>query len=196
MGCDVEELLALLGQLQDCLSHQMGLFEELLPLLDREEELLQRFDVGEVERLVVEKDQVVRRARAVEDKRLALLRRVCFLIGYDARGDLPSLTSFLTVFASYVGNVKPLVDAPTAEALAARHASLSELSARYLDGFRRHAPRIQRNQAVLTKLARNFERSLTLLRNEASLQQGYDSTGRSRERVPSPKSTSSVRVKA
>lgn len=192
----MEELLKLLAGFQDCLSHQMRIFNELLPVLDREEELVLRFDVGEFERLVTEKDTIVRRAQTVEDKRLATLRRICFLIGFDARGELPSLRSFLAAFDAYVANVSTLVDAPTRESLEAAKTNLGELAAEYLALFQSAAPRIGRNQTVLTKMAHNFSRSLAILRSETSLQQDYDASGRTRSRSKGPESTSFVRVRA
>jgi len=192
----MEELLKLLTGFQDCLFHQMQIFEELLPVLDREEELVLRFDVGEFERLVVEKDQIVRRAQAVEERRLGLLRRICFLIAYDARGELPSLRTFLTVFESYVANVQALLEATVRDSLSARSAELRTLSDRYLGLFQAAAPRIRRNQTVLTKMAHNFERSLAILRSEASIEHNYDAAGRSQAAGGGLRHNSFVRVKA
>ena len=192
----MEELLKLLAGFRDCLSHQMRIFQELLPVLDREEELVLRFDVGEFERLVTEKDQIVRRAQSVEDRRLVLLRRICFLIGYDARGELPALRAFLIAFDAYVANVATLVDAPSREGLAAEKAGIGEVAAAYLESFQKAAPRIKRNQTVLVKMAHNFERSLAIIKSESSLQQDYDALGRARNRSKGPESTSFVRVKA
>ena len=192
----MEELLKLLVGFRDCLSHQMRIFEELLPVLDREEELVLRFDVGEFERLVVEKDQIVRRAQAVEERRLALLRRICFLVAYDARGELPTLRAFLAVFDAYVANVAALVDEATGARVAALSLELRTIAETYLALFQSAAPRIRRNQTVLTKMARNFERSLAILRSEASVEQSYDATGRSRVSDAGPRGTSFVRVKA
>ena len=192
----MEELLKLLAGFQDCLSHQMRIFNELLPVLDREEELVLRFDVGEFERLVTEKDTIVRRAQTVEDKRLVTLRRICFLIGFDARGDLPSLRNFLAAFDAYVTNVTTLVDAETRARLEGAKAGLTEVSAEYLALFRSAAPRIGRNQTVLSKMAHNFSRSLAILRSETSFQQDYDASGRTRSRAKGPEATSFVRVRA
>jgi flagellar biosynthesis/type III secretory pathway chaperone len=192
----MEELLKLLVGFRDCLSHQMRIFQELLPVLDREEELVLRFDVGEFERLVTEKDQTVRRAQAVEEKRVALLRRICFLIGYDARGQLPTLKDFLSAFDAYVTNVATLLEPAWLESLADEKAIMGEIASEYLDLFQKAAPRIKRNQTVLSKMAYNFSRSLSILKSESSLQQDYDAAGRTRNNSKGPESNSFVRVKA
>jgi hypothetical protein len=192
----MDELLKLLSSFEDCLSHQMRIFRQLLPVLDREEELVVRFDVGEFEKLVVEKDQIVRRAHSVEERRLVALKRVCFLVGYDARGELPSLRAFLVVLDNYAANVAPLLDAETAASLEAVRGRIHAVAAEYLELFRGAAPRIGRNQTVLAKMARNFERSLAILRTEASLQQDYDAAGRARLPGRGAEGNSFVRVKA
>lgn len=192
----MNELLALLSQFRDCLEQQMRLYSELVPVIDREEDMLTRFDVGAFEKVVVEKDQLVRRAQACEERRLALVKRICFMIAFDARGQLPSLRTFLAVFESYCARVATLIDAPTREALEEHRAALQDIAARYFAAFKVIAPRVHRNQIIMRKMARNFERSLSIMQSEANVPSDYDATGKTTAKVLSKDGLSSVRVKA
>lgn len=68
------ELLKLLAQFLQCLRQQMTLMEELLVVIAREEELVVSFSLPEFEKLVTEKDQIVRLTQAAEERRLQLLK--------------------------------------------------------------------------------------------------------------------------
>ena len=192
----MDELVKLLGRFTATLELQSSLLHELIPVLDREEELIMKFEVSDFESLVVEKDQVVRRAKAAEQVRLQVLQRICFLIGYDARGALPSLRVFLEVFQGYLARVKDLLEASMHEQLSQMYKNLSALSESYLAAFQDLAPRINRNKTVLAKTSVNFARSLSLLRQSASTQDGYNAEGKSSSGPVPAGSFSSVRVKA
>ena len=191
----MEELLRLLENFREHLSTQMELFSELLPVLDQEEAMMATFDVSRFEKIVVTKDQLVQRASRVEDRRVICLRRICFLIGYDARGEtLPSLTEFTSILLNYEKNVQALLPADVVLQLAETCSAISELAKHYLSSFRAAAPRIQRNQTVLSRLAKSFELSLNLLRSDQKSSDGYNSHGKTKNLFERPDGKSSVRV--
>lgn len=192
----MDELLNLLVQFRECLGLQMKIYLELLPVLDKEEELLMKFDVGDFEKVVTEKDQIVKRGSNVEERRLACLRRICFMMSYDARGQLPSLRTFGAVFDSYLGNVKTLVDETMCQQLHEERQSLDQLCQRYLEVFAKVGPRVRRNQQVLKKMTRNIERSLAMISSEISCPSSYDVHGKTKARMTAGESLSYVRVKA
>ena len=192
----MNELLNLLPLFQESLELQVKIFGDLLPVLDREEEMLMNFDVTDFEKVVVEKDQLVRRAQSAEERRLAALKRICFMISYDARGQLPTLRSFLVLFENYVTNTEKLVDAGVHAELKIWNEHIKTLAAEYMALFKSAQPRILRNQLVLQKMARNFERSLAVMQNEANVGQNYNSQGKSHSRNTGKDGLSFVRVKA
>ena len=190
----MDELLGLLAAFREHLETQMGLFLELLPLLDQEEELMSIFDVPQFEKIVVAKDQLVKSAARVEERRLSTLRRICFLIGYDAR-TMPSLSEFLIAMKSYEKNVERLLSFEVHQKIVAERSDIEELAGKYLYAFRSAMPRIQRNQTVLTKLSKNFERSLNVMRSEQNGSDAYDANGRTKNLYERPEANSSVRIK-
>lgn len=192
----MNELLNLLTLFQESLELQVKIFGELLPVLDREEHMLMHFDVADFEKVVVEKDQLVRRAQSAEERRLAALKRICFMISYDARGQLPTLRTFIVLFENYVTNTEKLVDPVVHAQLKIWNENLRTLSEAYLALFKSAQPRIFRNQLVLKKMVRNFERSLAVMQNEANVGHNYNSQGKAHSRNTGKDGLSFVRVKA
>jgi flagellar biosynthesis/type III secretory pathway chaperone len=191
----MDELFKLLESFLGHLKTQMELFAELLPILDEEEQMMSIFDVGKFEKIVVRKDQLVQQASRVEEKRVICLRRICFLVGFDARGQaLPSLREFSNVLLSYERNVENLLPAENVTYLKSLCDSIRNLSQSYLDSFTEAAPRIRRNQTVLTRLAKNFEQSLNLLKTEQNSGDGYNALGKSKNLFERPDGMSSVRI--
>ena len=109
----MNELLKFLAQFLQCIRQQMTLLEELLVVLAREEELVVSFSLPDFEKLVVEKDQIVRLIQAAESRRLQILQKLCFMMAFDARGKSPSLSEFVSVAQSYQKNVASLIDPET-----------------------------------------------------------------------------------
>ncbi len=190
--------MGLLFRFQECLNAQMAIFEELIPVLDKEEELITSFSLKTFENVVFEKDTIVKRAQNVENRRLVMLRRILFLISYDARaGAIPSLRSFMVIFDSYITNVKNLVQESHALQLFHFQRELTSTSESYLNLFERLSPRIFRNQTVLQKAARNMQRSLAVFQSELNIPANYDAHGKQNPRQKiNAKSFSSVRVRA
>ena len=118
------------------------------------------------------------------------------MISFDARGRLPSLRSFLVIFESYIANTEKLVDANIHAQLQNWAAQIQTLAQSYLEQFNSAQPRILRNQLVLKKMARNFERSLAVIQNEANIGSQYNAQGKSHLSRGGKDPLSFVRVKA
>lgn len=192
----MSELLKILTQFLQCLQLQMTLLEELLVVVAREEELVVSFSLPEFEKLVTEKDQIVRRLQSAEERRLVHLRKLCFLMAYDARGRLPSLSEFISVAQSYQRNVQNLIDEQTRADLADAVSGVEALAAAYRSAFLQAQPRIEQNKLALVALARNFKRSITFLENEAGQNKRYNERGRSVSPAVVREGVSFVRVRA
>lgn len=173
------ELLKILAQFQQCLQQQMALLEELLVVIAREEELVISFSLPEFEKLVTEKDQIVRRMQSAEERRLTFLKKLCFLMAYDARGKLPSLIEFLAVAVTYQRNVESLIDQDTRAQLASALHEIEDFSRQYRAAFLQAQPRIDQNKLILQSLARNFKRSIAFLEHESGQNKRYNERGRS-----------------
>jgi flagellar biosynthesis/type III secretory pathway chaperone len=191
----MDELLKHLTSFQECLVLQRDLFLELLPVLDEEERLVAGFQLNDFERLMVIKDQIVRRAATVEKRRVQTLQRICFLVGYDARTGLPSLKEFRSVLTSYIANVSQLLPEETVTSLKNFESAWSQSADQLLASFQEAAPRIQRNKDVMTRLAKNFDRSVGILRQTHGVEEGYNSKGKIHSLHVPPEARSSVRVK-
>lgn len=192
----MSELLKILAQFLECLQLQMTLLEELLVLISREDDLVVSFSLPEFEKLVTDKDQVVRRIHSAEDRRINYLKKLCFLMAYDARGKLPSLSEFNTVAVSYQQNVEKLIDDKTREILAASISELAQVSILYRAAFLQAQPKIEQNKLILKSLAQNFKRSIAVLENAAGQNKRYNERGRSISPSQQRDGASFVRVRA
>jgi hypothetical protein len=192
----MEELLGSFRAFLESLCLQMKIYEELPGILDKEEECVGGFALGEFEKIFTIKDQLVKRAQAAEERRLNLLKRICFLISYDARGKLPSLKTFLIIFGNYVNNVKELVGSDCAEQLKQLLSEFHQVADQYIALFDIVGPRIYRNQQVLRKLSNNFGRSVVLLESQLNMPNNYDAQGKRKSQLKSAGLTSSLQVKA
>lgn len=175
----MNELLKILAQFIQCLQLQMTLLEELLVVIAREEELVVAFSLPEFEKLVTEKDQIVRRLQSAEERRLVHLKKLCFLMAYDARGELPSLVQFMHVARLYQRNVEKLIDAETGRTLEESLSELQKFSEHYRSAFLQSQAKITQNKMILQALSRNFKRSIAVLENESGQNKRYNERGRS-----------------
>jgi hypothetical protein len=192
----MEELIALIQALQASLKKEMSLLSELLPVLDEEESMLTFFMVPELERVVLEKDSIVRQVKLQEKKRLQNLQRICFLIGYDARKDLPNLTLLENLFGTYEASVANLLTENVKSTLQIAITGFKDTSALYIQFFAKTGPRITRNQKIMSKLAAGMAKSTKILLERSGFTQSYDAQGKTFTQVPSKLPLSSLKVKA
>ncbi|MFZ9518990.1 MAG: hypothetical protein ACO3A4_00780 [Silvanigrellaceae bacterium] len=192
----MNELLKILAQFLDCLQQQMTLLEELLVVIAREEDLVVSFSLPEFEKLVTEKDQIVRRAQSAEERRLAAVKKLCFLMAYDARGKMPTLSEFLAVARAYERNVAALIDEQTRKSLAIAIDSIESLADGYRAAFLNAQPRIDQNRLILQSLSQNFKRSISVLENAAGSNKRYNERGKSVAPSAARDGVSFVRVRA
>ncbi len=192
----MSELLKFLAQFLQCLRQQMTLLEELLVVLAREEELVASFSLPDFEKLVVEKDQIVRLIQAAESRRVQILQKLCFMMAYDARGKSPSLSEFVAVAQSYQKNVATLIDADTSEKLSVFVAEIEHVAQVYRTQFLHAQPRIEQNKLILKSLALNFKRSLMVMEAESASANRYNEKGRRVEKTMAEGNSNFVRVRA
>jgi len=174
----------------------MTLLEELLVVLAREEELVASFSLPDFEKLVVEKDQIVRLIQAAESRRVQILQKLCFMMAYDARGKSPSLSEFVAVAQSYQKNVATLIDADTSEKLSVFVAEIEHVAQVYRTQFLHAQPRIEQNKLILKSLALNFKRSLMVMEAESASANRYNEKGRRVEKTMAEGNSNFVRVRA
>jgi flagellar biosynthesis/type III secretory pathway chaperone len=189
-------LLKFLAQFLQCLRQQMTLLEELLVVLAREEELVVSFSLPDFEKLVVEKDQIVRLIQAAESRRLQILQKLCFMMAFDARGKSPSLSEFVSVAQSYQKNVASLIDPETFGKLSVFVAEIEHVAQVYRSQFLHAQPRIEQNKLILKSLALNFKRSLMVMESESASSNRYNEKGRRVERTMAESGSNFVRVRA
>jgi flagellar biosynthesis/type III secretory pathway chaperone len=192
----MEELISLVEKLRVSLQKEMELLTELLPVLDREENMLLDFMVPELESVILEKDSIVRQIKLFEKKRLQNLQRICFLTGFDARGSLPSLSELKTIFLTYENTVETLLEKQVFEKLKQETNLFRSVSEEFIAFFAATAPRIQRNQKIMAKLAAGMAKSTKILLERSGFTQSYDAQGKTFTQVPSKIPLSSLKVKA
>lgn len=192
----MEELYKLLAQFEDCLENQIAIFRELIPVLDREEFLIEHFELAEFERLVTEKDQAAKRLEHLESQRIGQLRKICYLVSYDARGQVPNLREFISILKNYTINVQRLLDVSVYQQLLAHTEKINGICISYREMFAGTAPRIYRNELILKKLLANFKKSMNLIETEVVRANNYDRKGKTNSRPTHGDKWSSVRVKA
>jgi flagellar biosynthesis/type III secretory pathway chaperone len=192
----MEELISLVEKLRISLQNEMVLLKELLPVLDKEESMLTEFMVPELESVILEKDQIVKQVKFLEKKRLQNLQRICFLTGFDCRGALPSLSELNKIFETYENTVESLLEKSVFAKLRSETNLFKQISFDYIDFFARTAPRIQRNQKIMAKLAAGMAKSTKILLERSGFTQSYDAQGKTFTQVPSKLPLSSLKVKA
>lgn len=192
----MDELLSLLETFRESMQSQIKILSQLVPILDREEDLLARFDLNDFEKTVIEKDQLAKRTQVIEDRRAVVLRKICYLISYDARGQLPTLRTFRLIFKNYLEKVESLILPETFVSLKEKESAIAETEQRFRELFSFTAPRVYRNQVILKKLLKNFKLSISLLQTEVVKDQNYDKSGKAISKPASSDSWSSVRIKA
>lgn len=113
----MEELISLISQFNDVLKKQISLYLEFIPILNDEEESIAKYDLAALEKAIILKDQSSRIAQSLEDKRLNILKKICYMIAFDPRGQNLSLKLFKYTFSVYLNNIKTLINSEIYEKL-------------------------------------------------------------------------------
>jgi flagellar biosynthesis/type III secretory pathway chaperone len=193
----MDELLNLLKTLRACIVAIDGAYSQLVEIMETEEDLISRYEMGPVQNVIVEKDQVVQRIQKLEEKRNASMKRICFLISYDARRNLPSLSEFTLVFDSYLSNIEKLIAAEIHVELFNLFVQCKEASHSLKHNFSsRYEPRIYRNKTIVAKCLRNFQRSIKIFEDASGSAGLYDPKGNTRSDRNHKEATSILRVQA
>ncbi len=191
----MEELIKLLEQLGACVASLHQTYARLLEILDTEESLISQYELKNLQDVVAQKDQLVHLAQKTEEKRVSTLKRLCYLIAFDARNTLPSLAEFNLAFEAYMKNIETLVDTETHAQIQNLHAHCREISgALQADFSARIVPRIQQNRIVVAKVRENFRRSLRLFENVSGATNAYDKKGQAQSSLTSSSKNSLLRV--
>src|SRR5689334_16287967 len=104
----MDELITLLEQFNLTLKQQIDSFKEFVLILDQEEQSIAKYNLLEIEKSVILKDQHIKIANSLEENRIILLKKICYMIAFDSRGQNLSLPLFKNVFTTYLQNVKSL----------------------------------------------------------------------------------------
>ncbi|WP_397599978.1 hypothetical protein [Silvanigrella sp.] len=192
----MEELLNLIIQFNDILRKQIQSYLEFLPILDEEEIAISNYDLASLERMVIIKDQHSRIAQSLEERRVIVLKKICYMMAFDPRGQNLSLKLFKFTFSTYIKNIKTLVGEVIYNKLLEQETIFNEISTEFEKSFEVVYPRIYRNQAILKKLMKNVSLSISLFQSEAEVGMNYDSLGKAQSLTNKNNGLSSMRVKA
>ncbi|KAB8037819.1 hypothetical protein GCL60_11635 [Silvanigrella paludirubra] len=192
----MEELLNLIIQFNDILRKQIQSYLEFLPILDEEEIAISNYDLASLEKMVIIKDQHSRIAQSLEERRVIVLKKICYMMAFDPRGQNLSLKLFKFTFSTYIKNIKTLVGEVTYNKLLEQETTFNEISSEFEKTFEVVYPRIYRNQAILKKLMKNVSLSISLFQSEAEVGMNYDSLGKAQSLTNKNNGLSSMRVKA
>lgn len=193
----MEELLNLLKTLTACVVALEKAYISLVDIMSNEEDLVAKYDMVGLQSVIVEKDQVVQRIQKLEEKRTASLKRICYLISYDARQTMPSITEFTLVFEAYLNNVATIIDPSTFATLSEVFERLKETSSSLRENFKKSfGPAIYRNKLIVTKCLRNFQRSIKIFEDAAGAAWLYDPKGKAQSDQQRNNTTSAFRVQA
>jgi hypothetical protein len=191
----MEELIRLLETLKSYVASLHQAYDHLVEIMDGEEKLVAEYNIGNLQNLVVEKDQVVQRAQKIEEKRAATLKRICFLIAFDARNTLPSVLEFKSAFEAYLRNIETLVETETFEQI---HFAFGEYSntatAMQSDFANRIGPRIRQNKIIIEKVRLNFQKSIRLFENIGGVTDSYNKKGLANSDMSRSSKTSLLRI--
>jgi flagellar biosynthesis/type III secretory pathway chaperone len=191
----MEELIKLLDTLKAYVAALHQTYGRLVDIMDAEEKLISEYNIGSLQNLVVEKDQVVQRSQKTEEKRAATLKRICFLIAFDARNTLPSVSEFNTAFEAYLRNIETLVDEQTlSEVKTAFGEYASTATAMQEDFTTRIAQRIRQNKIIIEKVRLNFQKSIRLFENIGGVTDSYNKKGLANSDMSRSTKTSLLRV--
>lgn len=169
----------------------MEIYQELIPILDREEAAIEHFSLVDLEPAIIEKDRLVRRASVAEERRIAILKKICALISFDMRAGVPSLNQFRKIYNNYLENVKKLLSHDVVVELVKFQEDLNDTSIRFIGLFETITPRVRTNHLILKKLELNFSRSLAIFESGRN----YDETGNTKSKLV-PRASTTLRVRA
>ena len=192
----MDELLNFIIQFNDILKKQITAYSEFIPLLDEEETAIANYDLAALEKIVILKDQHSRIAQSLEERRILILKKICYMMAFDSRGQNLSMKLFKFTFSTYIKNIKTLVSEITYEKLVEQENLFLEISSNFEKTFEFVYPRIYRNQLILKKLMKNVSLSLSLFQSEAEVGMNYDSLGKAQSLANKNSGISSMRIKA
>jgi flagellar biosynthesis/type III secretory pathway chaperone len=190
----MDDLIFLLQQLNKTIEQQISAFNEFIVVLDQEEQSIAAYSFVDVERTFILKDQITQMSYSLEEKRLTLLKKICYFMAYDTRGLKVSLPVFKTVFKTYIENVKKLLSEDIISILEKLYANFNVISEDFKNTFVRASGKIYRNQLILKKVLKHVNLSLNLFQTEADSSMNYDSLGKTHNAFGSQNSVTSIRV--
>ncbi len=191
----MEELIKLLETLTAYVGSLHITYERLVEIMNIEEDLISRYEMKDFQNVVAEKHQTVQRAQKTEEKRVATLRRICFLISFDARHTLPNIAEFNSAFRAYLQNIETLVNNETLEQVKAQFDKYRETANALHTQFKEViAPRIHQNRIIIEKVHSNFKKSMRIFESAGGVAHSYDKNGHANSNVTRTENTSMLRV--
>lgn len=190
----MEELIALIEQLNLTLKQQINLLNEFILILNQEEQSISTYCFLEVEKSIILKDNHSKIMLSLEEKRINILKKICYMIAFDSRGQKLTLPLFKTVFGAYLNNVKNLLTKDVFIKIEELNNNFLEITNEFSLTFENASKRIYRNQIILKKVLKHVNLSLNLFQSEAVSSMNYDSLGKSQSAFNQQNPVSSIRV--
>ncbi len=188
----MHELILYLQELNDVIERQMSFFTQFLEILDKEEDAISHYDFQLIEKSVIVKDQHIRMAQNLENKRLQLIQKISYLIAFDSRRQTISLDIFCTVFTSYLENVRSLLPAEVFQKVEALFFKFKIQGANFKTLFETSQLRVQRNKQIIKKILQQVELSQNIFHTNANTGINYNAVGKPDSKYKA--TNSSVRV--
>jgi hypothetical protein len=192
----MDELINLIIQFNEVLKKQIAVYLDFIPILNEEEQAIAEYNITSLEKVVILKDQHSRIAQNIEEKRISILKKICYMIAFDARGQKLSLKLFRIAFSTYLKNIQPLINLETYTKIQEQENNFKEIANEFENTFITIYPRIFRNEIILKKLLKNVTMSINLFQSEADVGMNYDSFGKAQSLTNKTQTISSMRIKA
>lgn len=156
----MEKLFSLLTDLVEVQGLQVQLGADLQDCLSDEERAAAGFALGDLNRIIARKDHLVNRFLSLEKRRQRVAEQVAFLIGFDIRGQVVSISVLLEALETYKIRVRDALPANVVEQVEAGLSSYLESTREQIPAFGQLARRFQRNKTIISRTLQNVNRSV------------------------------------
>ncbi len=193
----MEKLRTTLRDLFETQAAQVLLVDELIACFQREEESAAGFSQSVLNEVIGLKDQLVHRFASLEEKRVAGVNQLAFLIGFDLRGSSPSLSVMVAALRAYSENLRGLLAADELAAVQKAISVYCDSSLQQLPDYERLAERVRRNRLIVRRVLASVNRSMRFFEHVFQVSDvSYDEGGKSRSRLGGSPQATQVSIRA
>lgn len=183
------------ARLNHIISEQGKLFQDFIGVLNQEENSISEYSLTFIEETLIKKDQIVKIAQAMEERRCEVTERLFHMMAFDSRKTAPSLATMNTVLNSYCENVKTLLSKEQREELSILCQTFHKKSQELKNTFQIFSERSYRNKLILSKLTKHVSLSLQLFEVESAKDNCYDPSGKNYSSLSALRPSSILSVK-